>query len=91
MVSANSPCLEILPYQGSALPLSYGSAGGPYALRSQGNQRLFELPGKIGQLAIRARLSRTERETAGLCGTFRAQRCSAIVLPFHALDAGVGA
>jgi hypothetical protein len=81
MTTAIVANLKPLPYQGSALPLSYGSAGAPYALESQGNQRLFELSGKIGQLAIRAAPSGTERENATVCGTFRAHSRSAAVPP----------
>jgi hypothetical protein len=82
--------LKPLPYQGSALPLSYDSAGARYALGSHGNQRFSELSGKIGQLAIRAVLSGTKRGNAGLCGTFRAHLCSAPVLPLPVPPAPLG-
>jgi len=79
MLNPISACREILPYQGSALPLSYGSIGRPYALRSQGNQRYFARIGNTSLVVLCAEPSRTERETEPLCGTFWAQWRSAVV------------
>lgn len=73
MISADILPDTKLPYQGGALPLSYGSDHRLIDEEGRANQAAFELYEVSVQLPRRAQPRRTAHEQAGLCVTMTAQ------------------